>query len=119
MTQISEPLIESKAGITEEYNLLKNGERVGCMRVGYIQKDEVKSLRKYTKRNLTIDQPFGVQVFIDTVNSQINEKNFSKEGLHQIVVTLKDRFKGLEERDIFILELNKQGKTIVGRGNEF
>jgi len=117
MIQISEPLSGSKEE-SEKYNILMNGERIGYVSVSYIQAEEVKSLRKYTKRKLAIGQPYSVKVSIDAVGGPMNAENLGKDGLRDIVAKLKEHFKGLEELDIYITELNSRGRTIVGRGSQ-
>jgi len=117
MIQISGPLSGSKEE-SEEHNILMNAERIGYVRVSYIQAEEVKSLRKYTKRKLAIGQPYSVQVSIDAVGGPITAEDLGKDGLRDIIAKLKENFKGLEERDIYITELNARGRTIVGRGSQ-
>ena len=118
MIQISEPLSGSKEE-SEKHDILLNGKRIGYVNVSYIQAEEVKSLRKYTKRKtLAIGQPYSVQVSIDVVGGPINAENLGKDGLRDIIAKLKENFKGLEERDIYITELNARGRTIVGRGSQ-
>jgi len=96
-----------------------DGEHIGYLNVNYIQEGEVKTFRKYTKRKLTVGQPYGVQVFIDAIKGKASVEKLGKDGLYQVVVTLKERFKGLEERDIFIPGIGNKGKTIIGRGSQF
>ncbi|MCJ7634100.1 hypothetical protein MUP77_17150 [Candidatus Bathyarchaeota archaeon] len=88
------------------------------MNVFYISEDEIKTFRKYTKRKLTVGQPYGVQVFIDAVKGPLNAESLGKEGLNEIILALKERFKSLEDKDIYVLELNSGGKTVVGRGSK-
>jgi hypothetical protein len=117
MIQFSEPLAGSKEE-SEKHDILLNGKRIGYVNISYIQAEEVKSLRKYTKRKLAIGQPYSVRVSIDAVGGPINAENLGKDGLRDIIAKLKENFKGLEERDIYITELNARGRTIVGRGSQ-
>lgn len=118
MIQVSEPLSRSEDGLTTTHDILLDGKRVGYANVSYLGKDEVKTFRKYAKRKMVAGQPFGVQLFIDAVHGPFSAKSLGKEGLRQIVLALIERFKGLEEKDIYVLELNSSGKSIVGRGSQ-
>ncbi|MEM2094553.1 MAG: hypothetical protein QXI32_04590 [Candidatus Bathyarchaeia archaeon] len=118
MFEISEPR-EGCYGSKTVHDITWNGEWIGYANVNYIQLDDVKTFRKYTKRKLSVGQPYGVQVFIDSVKGKVSAQTLGKDGLHGLVSALKKKFSGLEERDIFILELNMGGKTIVGRGSDF
>jgi len=118
MIQISDPR-ESSPGISSVHDVAMDGEHIGCVNINYIQANEVKTYRKYTKRKLSVGQPYSAQVIIDATSGKVNAQTLGKEGLHALVVALKEKLKGLEERDVFILELNSRGKTIVGRGSEF
>jgi hypothetical protein len=60
-----------------------------------------------------------VQVIIDATEGKISAQTLGKEGMHALITALKEKLKGLDERDVFILELNSRGKTIIGRGSEF
>jgi len=106
-------------GFRTIHDILLHGKRIGCVNVEYIQKDEVKSFRKYTKRKLKIGQPFGVHVYIDTMKNGVKASDIGKDGLIKLIDALMDKFKRLEKRDIFILELNENGKDVIGRASEF
>ena len=118
MIQISEPLAGSQGSFTTTHDILLDGKRIGYVNVSYIGKDDVKTFRKYAKRKIVAGQPFGVQLFIDVVHGPSDAKSLGKEGLREIVLVLMEHFKGLEERDIYILEHNSSGKSIVGRGSQ-
>lgn len=118
MIQISEPLSDSKEGLTTTHDVLLDGKRIGYVNVSYIKQEDVKTFRKYTKRKLAVGQPYGLQLFIDAVRGSSNAKSLGKEGLREIVLALMGRFKGLEERDIYVLELNSGGKSVIGRGSQ-
>lgn len=119
MIDISEPLPESTAGFKTVHDIMLNGKRLGYVNVAYIQKDEVKSFRKYTKRKLKIGQPFGVHVVIDATKNGVKASELGKEGLLKIINALIEKFGVLDKKDIYILELNEKGKDIIGRASEF
>lgn len=119
MIDISEPLPESKVGYKTVHSIMLNGKRIGYVNVEYIQKDEVKSFRKHTKRKLKIGQPFGVHVVIDATKNGVKASDMGKEGLLRMINALLEKFRRLEKRDIYILELNEKGKEVIGRASEF
>ena len=117
MIQISEPISGSKEE-SVMHNILLDGVRIGQVSVSYIRAEEVKSLRKYTKRKLAVGQPYSVQVSIDAARGPTDAARLGKEGLREIVSRLKETFQGLEERDVYITEMNVKGRTIIGRGSQ-
>lgn len=117
MIEISEPLPQSKAGILTVHDMFSDGKRIGHTEVGYIQENEAKTFRKYTKRKLSVGQPYGTQIFIDTKGSGVTADTLGKSDLSEIVTAMK-KFNGLEDRDIYIMELTDAGKKIVCRASE-
>lgn len=118
MIEISEPLPQSKVGILTVHDIFSDGKRIGHIEVGYIQKDEVKSFQKYTKRKLSVGQPYGTQLYIDAKGTGVTADTLGKSGLSDIVNAMKKKFKGLEDRDIYIMELTDAGKKIVCKASE-
>ena len=118
MIQISEPIHGSKDILTTTHDILLDGKRIGYVNVSYVGKDDVKTFRKYAKRKIVAGQPFGVQLFIDAVHGPSSAKSLGKEGLREVVLALMERFKDLEEKDIYILELSSGGKSVIGRGSQ-
>lgn len=118
MIEISEPLPQSKVGFTTIHDIFSDGKRIGHVEVGYIQKNEVKTFQKYTKRKLFVGQPFGTQIFIDVKGTGVTADELGKNSLLEIVAVMKEKFKGLEERDIYMLELGDAGKKIIYRASE-
>ena len=117
MIQISQPVSGSKEE-SVVHDILLDGNRIGNVSVSYIRAEEVKTFRKYTKRKLAIGQPYSVQVLIDSVKGPVDAAHLGKEGLEEIISKLKETFEGLEERDVYITELNSKGRTIIGRGSQ-
>jgi hypothetical protein len=54
-------------------------------------------------------------VFIDVEKSGVTASTLGREGLLELVESLKAKFKGLEERDIYILERLGEKRNIIGR----
>lgn len=77
MIEVSEPLPESKTGFRTVHDILLDGKRIGCVDVGYMQKEDVKTFQKYTKRRLKVGQPFGVQIFIDATKGSVKGTSIS------------------------------------------
>ena len=107
--EISEPLEGSKPGLRSIHNIYLDGKYVGYVDVGYLSKEDVKTFRKYTKRKLKAGQPFGVQLFIDAQKG-CSVKELGASTLVEIIREVKKRFTGLEDRDIYVLELTKDGR---------
>ena len=116
MIEISEPLSCSEPGYRTYHDILLHGRRIGYVDVAYLQKGEVKAFRR-TKRKLRVGQPFGVRLFIDAVQSGVSADDLGREGLADLVDAVMARFKGLEGRDLYLLELGKNGKAALGRGS--
>ncbi len=117
MIEISEPLPQSNAGVLTVHDIFSDGKLIGHVEVGYIQENEVKTFRKYTKRKLSVGQPYGTQLYVDAKGTGVTAESLGTKGLLEIVTVLKTKFKGLEDRDIFILELTREGKKIVSRAS--
>ncbi len=119
MIEISEPLPESKPGLTTLHDILLDGRRIGYVEVTYLQEDDVKAFKKYAKgRKLSVGKPYGTRVFIDTKGSHVTAAQLGKERLSEIADAAKSKFDGLEDRDIFLLEITDGGKKIISRASE-
>lgn len=116
MIEISEPLPGSKPGYRTLHDILRDGKRIGCVDAGYLTAADVKTFRR-SKRRLSLGQPFGVQVFIDTAREGVSAKDLGREGLRDVVDAVKRKLVGLEEKDIYILELLPAGRNPVGRAS--
>lgn len=114
MIDVSEPLPESTMGYRTIHHIKSDGSYIGFVEVGYLQKKDVKTFKRL-KRKLRTGQPFGVQVFIDVEKSGVTASTLGRDGLLELVESLKAKFKGLEERDIYILERLGEKRNIIGR----
>ena len=117
MIEVSESLPESKTVYRTVHNITSDGKYIGYVDVGYLQKGDLKTFRR-TKRKLKLGQPFGVQIFIDVNKGGVDASELGRETLLEIVNVLKTKFKGLEERDIYILELYGEKRNIIGRATD-
>jgi len=116
MIEISDPLEESEPGIRTIHEITLDKEKIGRVDAGYIGKKDLKTFKR-SKRKLKVGQPFGVQVYIDAVTSSTSASDLGFEGVKELVHRLKEKLRGLEDRDIFILEIvpSTNRKNIVGR----
>lgn len=117
--EISEPLPESELGYRTLHEIRIDGKYVGYVDVGYLRKEDIKTFKGLTKgklkRHLKPGQPFGVQLFINSVRG-MSADELGTEKIKEIVECLKAKLKGLDDRDLFIIELRADGKRIIGRG---
>lgn len=118
MIEISEPLPESEFGLTTMRDIFSDGKRVGYVEKTYLQEDNVKTFKKHTKRKLFVGQPYGTRIFIDARETRVAASELGKNGLSEIVVAVKEKVKGLEDRDIYLSELTDAGKKIVCKASE-
>lgn len=65
---------------------------------------------------MKIGQPFGVQIFIDTT-SGTRAREIGITGLKEIIKVVIDKFSGLEERDIYLLEVGDGRKNALSRAS--
>jgi hypothetical protein len=119
MIEITEPLEGSQIGYVTKHNLNIDGKYAGRVEVGYMTKSDVKAFKKYAKRKVKEGQPFGVQIFIDSVKRNSVE-NLGREKLVEIVQATKSKFSRLEAKDINLIEIDKDGnKVIIGKGSAY
>ena len=111
MIEISAPLPNSKPGFMTLHDLLRNGERIGYSEVTYLQKDNVKAFKKYAKgRKLSAGKPYGTRVFIDTKEAHITSAELGNSGLLEVATRAKEKYGGLEGRDLYLRELTDKGR---------
>ena len=101
MIEISDSLPQSKIGVLTLHDILFDEKCIGRVEVEYIQQDEMKMFRKYTKRKLFVGQPYGTRIFIDMRGSELVIMEPSKDEPRKIINATKEKFKGLEYRDIY------------------
>ena len=118
MIEISDPLPGSETGYRTVHNIFLDGDYVGYVEAGYLRKKDVKTFRKYTKRKMKIGQPFGVQIFIDKMNSGTGADEIGDDRLLEIVTAVKRKLHGLEDRAIFLIEIDKERKKLIGKASD-
>ena len=117
MIDVSEPLPESTVGYRTIHHIKSDGSYIGYVEARYLQKKDVKTFKRL-KRKLKVGQPFGVQVFIDVEKSGVTASTLGREGLLELVESLKAKLKGLEERDIYIMERLGEKRNMIGRATD-
>lgn len=117
MIDVSEPLPESTVGFKTIHHIKLDEKYIGYVEASYLQKKDVKGFKRL-KRKLKVGQPFGVQVFIDVEKSGVTASTLGKEGLLELVESLKTKLKGVEERDIYIMELLGKKRNMIGRATD-
>lgn len=118
MIEVSDPLPGSEVGYRTVHEILLDGRYIGYVEAGYLRKEDIKTFKKYTKRKLRVGQPFGVQIFIDKEKGGMGAKEIGNEGLLEIIAAVKGKLHGLEDRDIFIIEVNEGQKRLIGRAED-
>jgi hypothetical protein len=117
MIDVSEPLPESTVGFKTIHHIKSDGSYIGYVEAGYLSKKDVKTFKRL-KRKLKVGQPFGVQVFIDVEKSGVTASTLGTEGLLELVESLKAKLKGLEDRDIYIMERFGEKRNMIGRATD-
>lgn len=121
MIEISDPLPDSEIGYRTLHEVRLNGKYIGYLDVGYLRREDIKLFRGLTKgrlkRQLKPGQPFGVQFFLDRVKSGVSAVELGEEGIRKILEAIKNKFEGLKDQEITVLELCAGKKNILGRGD--
>jgi hypothetical protein len=117
MIDVSEPLPESTVGIKTIHHIKSDGSYIGYVEASYLSKKDVKTFKRL-KRKLKVGQPFGVQVFIDVEKSGVTASTLGREGLLELVKSLKAKLKGVEELDIYFMEHLGEKRNMIGRATD-
>lgn len=107
----------SEIGFRTIHNILSDCKYVGYVDVGYLRKKDAKTFKKYVKRKLRVGQPFGARIFIDISKGGVKARELGREGLLEVVKAIKEKFESLEEKDIYLIELDAGQKNILGRAS--
>lgn len=103
---VSDALPDSTPGLQTQHTLTWEGQAVGTVVVEYAQKADVKAFKRL--RKLRVGAPFKSKV-------RINDVTLENDGHLEIARVVKRKFKGLRERDVFIVEAAGGQHTLVGR----
>ena len=110
--KISEALPESKPGHRTCHNLYLDSHRLGRLIVEYAQREDVEAFKRL--RNLRLGEPFKGTITIENVkNIELKSEDFQ-----EIAKAAKRRFKGLKDRDIYIVETKDGRKNFIGRASD-
>ena len=106
--KISQPTPESETGFRSHHFILLDENKVGHMVVEYAQQVDVKMFKKI--RKIQVGESFKCMIII--------EKNtIQDEILLQITRAIKKQFIGLRFQDIYVMEIQKGKRKIIGRAS--
>lgn len=108
--EVSEALPESKEGYRTCHAISLNGQRFGHLVVDYAQKEDVEVFKRL--RNLHLAEPFRCTITVEN-----SEAELTSEGLQGIARSLRRRFRGLRDRDMYIVEVENGRKNFLGRAS--
>jgi predicted RNA-binding Zn-ribbon protein involved in translation (DUF1610 family) len=103
---VSDALPDSDPGLQTRHTLTWEGQDVGTVIVEYAQKADKKAFKRL--RKLRVGAPFKSKVMI-------NEVSLENDGHLEIARVVKRKFKGLRERDVYIIEKTGGQQNLVGR----
>ncbi len=103
---VSDALPDSEPGLQTQHTLTWEGRDVGTVVVEYAQKADVKAFKRL--RSLRVGDPFKSKV-------TLNDVALENDGHLEIARVVKRKFKGLRERDVFIIETAAGQHNLVGR----
>jgi hypothetical protein len=93
--------------------------KVASLEVGYLSERDVKLFKGLgkgkMKRKLRAGQPFGVQLIFYELDPD-KPVALDNDRKIEVVQAVKAHFDGLEDRDIYVVQIEKGKKRILGRG---
>jgi hypothetical protein len=106
--EISEALPESQVNYRTVHTLSMSGQRIGHLTVEYAQKEDVKVFKRL--RKLRVGEPFRSEATIE-----VDKAGLEKTALQEITQAVQRKFKGLRDRDTYMVEVKDGRKTLIGR----
>lgn len=107
--EISDTLVESEPNYRTQHTISREGKRLGQLTVEYAQKEDVKAFKRI--RKLRIGEAFKATITM----KDIEDTGFERKDVQEIAKVVKRRFKGLRERDIYVVEVKNGRKKFIGR----
>ncbi len=107
---VSEPLPESKPGINTSHTVSLDGKPFGRVLVEYAQEDDVSAFKKV--RTLHAGEAFKC-----TISIEADEGEPKKEDMLEVAKTVKKKFKGLRDADIYFVDARGGKKNFIGRAS--
>ena len=120
MIEISDALPGSEPGLKTLHEIMMDKIRVASLEVGYLREQDVKLFKGFgkgkMKRKLRAGQPFGVQLIFYEQADPNRTPTLDVGKKIEVVKAVKAHFEGLEDRDIYVMQIEKGKKRILGRG---
>ena len=88
------------------------------VKLSYIQNEKVETFRKYSVQKLVIEQLYGARIVLDAEIICKTIQEFMKVDFQEVVTSVKETFRNLENRGIFILELIDCGNKTVCKASK-
>ena len=107
--KISDFLPESEQGYRSLHTISLDNESSGQILVEYAQKEDVKAFKRLKK--LRIGDPYKGTITVK--NREIVDPK--REELQEITKAVKRKFKGLKNRDLYVVEIKEGRKNLIGR----
>ncbi len=109
--QISDAHVESEPSYRSHHTISREGKHIGQLIVEYAQKEDVKAFKRI--RKLRVGEAFKATITIEDVEGREGET----KDVQDIAKAVRRRFKGLRDRDIFVVEIKNGRKNFIGRAS--
>ncbi|MCJ7632292.1 hypothetical protein MUP77_07855 [Candidatus Bathyarchaeota archaeon] len=108
--EISEALPGLETGLKSSHTVSLDKQSSFKISVEYAQKEEVEAFKRL--KNLHIGDAFKGTLFIEKGEGEVKTAD-----LAELVKAIKKKFKGLKDRDIYIVQLKDGEKNVLGRAS--
>lgn len=106
--EISESLPESKPNYRTSHNIFLDGRCLGSLIVELAQEEDAEAFKRLKK--LRVGDPFKCMITMAMEGTGVEDEDFM-----EIAKVVRRKFKGLEDGDIYIVEIKDGRKSFVGR----
>jgi phage FluMu protein Com len=109
--QISDAHVESEPSYRSHHIISREGKHIGQLSVEYAQKEDVKAFKRI--RKLRAGEAFKATITMENVEgSEVETKD-----VQEMAKAVRRRFKGLRDRDIYVVEIKNGRKNFIGRAS--
>ncbi len=109
--KVSEPLPDSKPGAITNHTLELDGKPYGRTTIEYASAEDVSAFKKAR----TLHEGDGFKATINIENAEGAEP--SKKDMLEVAKTVKRKFKGLRDSDIYFVDTRDGKKNFIGRAS--
>ena len=109
--QISDAHVESEPSYRSHHTISREGKHLGQLIVEYAQKEDVKAFKRI--RKLRTGEAFKATITVEDVEGG----GLERKDVQEITKAVRRRFKGLRERDIYVVEIKNGRKNFIGRAS--